>query len=171
MERIGASSLPIIIGIIVIYGYLHGVNVFDSFLNGAKDGLTTAIRLLPTLIGLIMAVTMLRASGLLDALCELLTPISTQLHIPSEIIPLAFLRPISGSGATAYTQELLSTHGPDSLIGQIASVMSSATETTFYAIAVYFGATKYKKLYYTVPIALLGDLTTMAVAVISISFL
>lgn len=168
MEKIGAAALPVVVGIILLYGFLGGVDVFDCFVEGAKTGLHTAAKILPTLIGLVMAVAMLRASGLLEALCGLLGPVLARAGVPAELIPLALLRPVSGSGASAYAYGLLKQFGPDSTLGKMASVLSSATETTFYAVAVYFGATKYKKLYYTVPVALLGDITVFIFAVLTV---
>lgn len=168
MEQIAACALPLVMGIILIHGYLTGTNVFDCFVTGAKEGIRTTVKLLPTLIGLIIAVTMLQTSGLLDAIAALFRPLATQLGIAPELAPLAFLRPISGSGSSAYTIGLLQQFGPDSETGIIASVMSAATETTFYAIAVYFGATAYKQYRYTLPAALLGDVVTVIVAILSV---
>lgn len=171
MEAVGASVLPIVIGLILIFGFFKGVEVFDAFLIGAREGVTSAIKILPTLIGLIMAVSMLRASGLLDMLCSLAAPIFNIIDVSPEIAPLALLRPVSGSGATAYTMSILEAFGPDSETGKIASVLSSATETTFYAVAVYFGATKSKKLYYTIPVSLIGDACTLIMAIITVKLL
>lgn len=171
MENLGESVLPVVICIILVFGFIKGIDVFDTFLKGAKEGVTQSIRILPTLIGLIMAVSMLRASGLLDMLCELFIPIADFANISPQILPLAILRPISGSGSTAYTMSLMETFGPDSETGRIASVLSSSTETTFYAIAVYFGVTRYKKLYYTIPISLIGDFCTVVVAVLSVKYI
>lgn len=171
MENIGAAALPIVVGVILLCGFLKGVNVFDCFVEGAKDGLQATISVLPTLVGLIMAVTMLRASGLLEAICYMLEPAASFLGISSEIIPMALLRPVSGSGSTAYARDIMMQFGPDSSTGKMASVLAASTETTFYAIAVYFGATTYKKLYYTVPVALLGDVATFIFAILTVNLL
>lgn len=171
MEQIGAAALPVIVGVIVLFGYFKGVDLFDVFLSGAKEGIHSTVRILPTLIGLIVAVTMLRASGLLELLCNLLQPAAQAVGVSPEIAPLALLRPISGSGSSAYTLSILQQFGPDSETGKIASVLASSTETTFYAIAVYFGACKYKKLYYTVPVALLGDATALIFSVLTVKLL
>ena len=163
--------MPVIIGIIVLYGFLKKVDVFDTFLEGAKEGITSSLRILPTLIGLIVAVSMVRASGLLEMLCSLAEPLTNAAGISPEILPLAILRPISGSGSSAYTLSILQQFGPDSETGKIASVLASSTETTFYAIAVYFGACQYKKLRYTVPAALLGDCAALIFAVLTVKLL
>ena len=114
---------------------------------------------------------MLRASGLLELLCGLLDPIAQGAGVPAELLPLALLRPISGSGASAYTLDLLQQFGPDSETGKIASVLSSSTETTFYAVAVYFGACGYKRLRHTVPAALLGDAAALAFSIVTVKLL
>ncbi|MGI6255396.1 MAG: spore maturation protein [Acutalibacter sp.] len=171
MAQVGAAALPVMVGLILLFGFAKGVPVFDVFLTGAKDGLRTTLNLLPTLIGLIAAVTMLRASGLLDALCTLLQPVASAVGISPELLPLALLRPISGSGASAYTLDLFRQFGPDSETGRIASVLSSSTETTFYAIAVYFGSCGYKRLGYTIPAALMGDLTALVCSIFTVKFL
>lgn len=170
MEQIGGAAMPFLIGIILVFGFVKNVDVFDAFLDGAREGLQASMRILPTLIGLIMAVTMVRASGLLDMICALAQPVTDALGISPELVPLALLRPISGSGSSAYTLTLLEQFGPDSETGKIASVLSSATETTFYAVAVYFGACGYKKLRWTVPAALLGDAAAVAFSIFTVKF-
>lgn len=168
MEQIGAAALPVVIGVILLFGFFRGIDLFDAFLSGAKEGVRTSLGILPTLIGLIVAVSMVRASGLLDAVCALTAPLAQKAGIAPEIIPLALLRPISGSGATAYTLSLLEQFGPDSETGRIASVLASSTETTFYAVTVYFGACQCKKLRYTLPAALLGDMAAVVLSVAAV---
>ncbi len=168
MSQAGAAALPAIVGAIVLFGFLRNVDVFDAFLQGAREGVASSFKILPTLIGLIVAVSMVRASGLLDLICGLFAPLTNALGLSPEIVPLAVLRPISGSGSSAYALSVLRQFGPDSETGKIASVLSSSTETTFYAIAVYFGACGYKKLRYTVPCALLGDAAALVFAVLTV---
>lgn len=160
--------MPVMIGLILIFGYFKGVDVFDAFVSGAKEGIGSTLQILPTLIGLIVAVSMVRASGLLDIICSLAEPLAEAVGVSPEILPLALLRPISGSGSSAYTLSVMEQFGPDSETGKIASVLASSTETTFYAIAVYFGACKCKKLYYTVPAALLGDCAALVFSVLTV---
>lgn len=171
MEQIGAAALPVMVGLILFFGFAKGVPVFDVFLVGAKEGIRTSLKLLPTLIGLIVAVTMVRSSGLLERFGSLLGTLAGKVGVSPELLPLALLRPISGSGASAYTLNLLQQFGPDSETGKIASVLSSSTETTFYAIAVYFGACGYKRLRYTLPAALLGDATALVVSIVTVKLL
>lgn len=168
MEQIGAAALPVIIGAILLFGFFKGVDVFDAFVLGAKEGISTTIGLLPTLLGLIVAVSMVRASGLLDAVCVLCEPIAQWAGISTELLPLALLRPISGSGSSAYTLSLLEQFGPDSETGMIASVLASSTETTFYAVTVYFGAAGCRKLGHTLPAALAGDMMSVLLSVVTV---
>ena len=168
MERIGAAALPVLLGAILAFGFFKGVDVFDTFLLGAKEGLHTTLHILPTLIGLIMAVGMVRASGLLEMLCALAQPVAQGLGVNPEILPLALLRPISGSGASAYTLSILEAFGPDSVTGKMASVLAASTETTFYAITVYFGACGCKKLSCAVPAGLLGDAAALIFSVLTV---
>ena len=171
MEQIGAAAMPAIVAAILVYGFIKGVDVFDTFLEGAKEGMETSVHLLPTLVGLIVAVSMVRASGLLELLCSIAEPLTKAVGISPEVLPLALLRPISGSGASAYTLSLMQQFGPDSETGKLASVLASSTETTFYAVTVYFGAAGYKRLRYTVPAALLGDLTAVVLAVLTVKLI
>ncbi len=171
MEQLGAAALPVMVGLILLFGFVQGVPVFDTFLMGAKEGIRTSLKILPTLIGLIAAVTMVRASGLLELICGLFSPLAEMVGVSPELLPLALLRPISGSGSSAYTLELFHQFGPDSETGKIASVLSASTETTFYAIAVYFGSCGYKRLYHTLPAALLGDTTALVVSILTVKFL
>ena len=170
MEQIGAAALPVIVGVILLFGFFKDVDVFDAFVSGAKEGIKTTIGLLPTLIGLIVAVNMVKASGLLEALCALCGPLVQGLGVSPEVLPLALPRPASGSGSSAYTLSLLEQFGPDSETGKIASVLASSTETTFYAVTVYFGAVGCKKLRYTLPAALAGDCMAVVLSVVTVKF-
>jgi spore maturation protein B len=169
MEQIGAAAMPVIVGVILLFGFCKGVDVFDSFLAGAKEGISTSIGILPTLVGLIVAVNMVRASGLLDLVCGLGQPAAELAGVSPELVPLALLRPVSGSGATAYLAELLERVGPDSITGKTASVLAASTETTFYAITVYFGACHCKKTGWSVPAALTGDAAATVLAVVTVT--
>lgn len=168
MEQLGAAALPVILGGILLFGFFKDVDVFDSFVQGAKEGIRSTLHLMPTLIGLILAVAMLRASGLLEMVCGLARPLAQAAGIAPELLPLALLRPVSGSGASAYTLSLLQQFGPDSPTGKIASVLAASTETTFYAITVYFGACGCRKLSYSVPAGLLGDAAALVFSILSV---
>ena len=140
------------------------VDVYAALTAGAGEGLKTAASILPSLVVLLGGVYMLRASGALEALSNLLAPVLSLLGIPAETAALMFLRPVSGSGALAVGGEIMAEYGPDSYLGRCAAVMLGSTETTFYVIAVYFGAAKIKRTRHAVPAALVADLTGFAVA-------
>ncbi len=171
MNQISHYILPVVIVIIVGYGLIKRVPVFDCFLEGAKEGLTASVQILPALIALITAVGMFKASGALDIFTYALRPFANLLHLPQEVIPLAILRPISGSGALVIFQDILQQYGPDSFVGQVASVMQGSTETTFYTIAVYYGATKAQKTRHTLPSALTADIAGFFMSAVAVRLL
>lgn len=163
--------IPAMILVIIAYGFAKGVPVFDTFLEGAKEGLAVAVKIIPTLIALLVAVTMFKDSGALDLLTFGLSPVGNFFNIPAEVLPLALLRPISGSGALAMLEEILRQFGPDGFIGRCASVMTGSTETTFYTIAVYFGAVGIKKTGCTVYAALFADFCSFLASVFFVTVL
>jgi spore maturation protein B len=150
--------VPATIFFILIFGFVRKVPVFDVFVSGAKEGAMSCFDILPSLVGLILAVNMLSASGALDLVSSALRPAALALGLPPEVMPLALMRPVSGSGSNALLLQLFRDYGPDSFVGRVASVMNGSTETTFYAIAVYFGAVGIKKTRHTIPAALTADL-------------
>lgn len=139
-------------------------NPYGLLLAGAKDGLSLLISLIPTLVLLMTSVTMLRTSGAMDMLSELLAPAAKLFGIPPETVALVLIRPISGSAALAVGSELMLRHGADSLVGRTAAIMLGSTETTFYTISVYFGAANIRKTRYTLPAALFADLVGFVMA-------
>lgn len=150
--------VPAVMCGILIYGLYREVDVFGVFLTGAREGLQTAVDILPSLVALMTCVGMFKASGALDVLTYAMQPVSEAFKLPGEVIPLAILRPISGSGALVIFDDLLRTYGPDSYIGRVASVLEGSSETTFYTIAVYFGAVQVSKIRHTLPASLTADL-------------
>lgn len=160
--------IPLVVVMFIVFGLVKRVGVFDSFLCGAKDGLYTLYTIAPTLIGLITAVTMLKASGATDMLTEAITPIAERLGFPAEIVPVAILRPISGGGSTALLLNIFKDCGPDSFAGRIVSVMAGSTETTFYAIAVYFGSVGIKRIRHTLISGLMADFTAVVFSVLTV---
>lgn len=161
--------MPCIIGAVSLYGLIKKVPVFDAFVIGAKDGLKTVYSIAPTLIGLIVCVSMLKASGALTLLCEWMSPVCEKIGFPSQLLPMTLLRPVSGGGSTALLNQVLKDNGPDSFIGRCASVIAGSTETTFYAITMYFGAVKIKKIRHTLFSALAADFTAAVIAVVTVS--
>lgn len=168
---ISIIAMPIIIFIIVFTGVNEKKKTFDLFLKGAKDGIEITLKLFPTLVGLFLAIGMLKSSGTIDIIVNILKPILIKFDIPSEILPLAILRPISGSGSIAIATEIMKSYGTDTLIGLIASVIMGATETTIYTIAVYTSSVKIKNTRFVLWAALTADFVGMATAVIVCRFL
>ena len=159
------SLLPaLLLAASALYASLRGTDVFAALTEGGKKGLTVMLGILPALVSLLPAVYMLRASGALDAFGSLVAPLLRLLRIPPELTPLMLLRPFSGSGALAVGGELMSTYGADSLIGRSAAVLLGSTETTFYVLAVYFGAAGVKKSRHAVPAALCADFASFLAA-------
>ncbi len=164
-----ANLFPVlIVTLIASIAFVKSVPIFTTFIKGAKEGINSAVSVMPTLIGIIVGISMLQSSGAITAISNILSPLCEFFGIPSEIIPLAIIRPISGSGANSALINIFETNGTDSLEGQIASVLSASTETTFYAISIYFGARHYKSLLYTVPTALSGDFVAFILAGLSV---
>lgn len=157
--------VPAMILGIVTYGITTGVNVYDEFIKGAKKGFGTVIKIMPTLIGLMMAVGILRASGFLDFLSELIGKVTSHIGFPSQLVPLAIVRMFSSSAATGLVLDLYKEYGTDSRIGLIASVMMCCTETIFYTMSVYFMTAKIKKTRYTLTGALIATLTGIIASV------
>lgn len=168
MDKLGVYLVPAVFLIILIFGALRRVPMFDAFTDGAKEGLRSAAAILPTLIGLMLAVTMLKASGALDMLSAFLAPLVSLLGIPPEVLPLALIKPVSGSGSTAVLAQLFEAYGADSTIGRVASVIAASSETTFYCIAVYYGAVGIKKTRHTVPAALAADITACLLSALAV---
>lgn len=158
-------AMPLIILLIATYGLIEKNKVFDDFLEGAKEGIEIVFSILPTLVGLFVAIGALRNSGILDMIIRIITPILNVIHFPSEIMPLAMLRPISGSGSIAVATDIMKTYGVDSSIGMMASVIMGSTETTLYTIAVYTSCVKIKKTRFVLVASLVADVVGMLVSV------
>ena len=159
MEFLFTMVVPLTISGVALYGVGRRVDVYSALIHGAEEGLETLLLIVPALVGLLTAVSMLRASGALDLAARLLAPLLDRVGVPSELLPLMLVRPISGSAALGVGAELIGTYGPDSYLGRVAAVMLGSTETTFYTIAVYFGAVGVTRTRYALPAALCADLT------------
>ena len=155
-----------IVAFIVVFGVLKRCSVYSAFTLGAEEGLKTALKIVPQLVGLLVAIKVFNASGLMDFLVELLSPLAKILHFPSEALPFALLRPVSGSGSLAMATDIFKRYGPDSFAGRVVSVMMGSTETTFYTVAVYFGAVGVKNVRHTLLCALFADLVSMIMSVV-----
>ena len=155
---LSALVVPVILCFTACFAMRRRVDVYSALTKGAEEGLTVLLHILPSLIGLLTAVYMFRASGAKEFLAALLSPALEKLGIPPETAPLLFIRPISGSGALAVGSEIMETYGADSYIGRVAAVMLGSSETTFYTIAIYYGSAGIVKTRYTIPAALCADL-------------
>lgn len=156
--------LPLTVVGTVVFGLLKKVKVFDCFAEGAKKGIRTVYELLPSITGLVVAVTMLRASGALTILSDVFSPVADLLNIPSEVIPMALISPVSGGGSMSFFEQVLKEHGPDSFLGQVASVLMGSTDTTLYAVTVYYSAVGIKKTRHTLYAGLIADFTCFLLA-------
>lgn len=165
INYISSIAMPLIIFIIVCSGLNEKKKTFDIFLKGAKEGIEIVVKIFPTLVGLFLAIVMLKNSGTIDFIIRILNPILSTFQVPSEILPLAILRPISGSGSIAIATEIMKSFGVDSNIGLIASVIMGSTETTIYTIAVYTSSVKIKDSRFVLWAALAADIVGMAASV------
>lgn len=164
MEPFSAWILPLLLSGAALWGARRRVDVYDALVTGGKSGLQVAVSILPALAALLTAVYMLRASGAMDALAAALAPVLGLLGIPPETAALLLVRPVSGSGALAVGSQIMEQYGPDSAVGRTAAVMLGCSETTFYTVAVYFGAAGIRRTRYTIPAALTADLAAFVAA-------
>ena len=166
INYISEAAMPIIILLIIMYGLKEKNKVFDTFLVGAKEGIEIVFKMFPTLIGIFLAVGALRSSGIIDLIVNCISPITNLLEIPSQIIPLAILRPISGSASMAVAVDIMQNYGVDTLIGIISSTIMGSTETTFYTIAIYTSCVGIKKTRGILFAALAADIAGMLVSTV-----
>ncbi len=159
---------PVIIIVVFAVGIATKTDIFDAFIEGASDGLKTTFDILPALICLMTCIGMFKASGAMEMLIQFISPLTSFFGFPDECTPLIFIRPLSGSGALSVYDGIISENGPDSFAGRIASTMMGSTETTFYTVAVYFGAAKIKKTRYAIPAALIGDMVGWIASAIAV---
>ncbi|MFB5675525.1 spore maturation protein [Paenibacillus terreus] len=165
INLISAWAIPVILAFIPLYAYMKKVPVYESFTEGAKDGFSTAIGIIPSLVGMMVAISVFRASGALDFILSWFAPLFRLWDIPPEVLPLGLLRPLTGSGSLAYTTDLIRTYGPDSMIGRMASTIQGSTDTTLYVIAVYFGAVGIRNGRYALKVGLFSDFVGFAAAI------
>lgn len=171
INYISSAAIPVIMLLIIVYGLLEKSKVYDTFVDGAKEGIEVVFNIFPTLIGIFVAVGALRSSGILDLIINIISPITNIFRIPSEIMPLALVRPISGSASTAVATDIMTKFGVDSSIGLIASTIMGSTETTFYTIAIYTACVGIKNIRFVLAAALIADFIGMITSVIICGFL
>ncbi|WP_419881247.1 spore maturation protein [Peribacillus sp. B-H-3] len=170
MTVISIWMIPILIGGILLYGTFKKVPTYETFVEGGKEGIQISFSIIPFLVGMLVAISVFRASGALDYVVGFLKPVLSIIHVPAEIVPLAIIRPLSGTAALGMTSDLISVYGPDSFIGRLAATIQGSTDTTFYVLTVYFGAVGIKKMGDAVKVGLLADLVGIAAAIAVVSW-
>ncbi len=165
LKAVSDFAIPVLFLVILSIAVYRDVKVYDVFIEGAEEGISTILRIMPSLVGLMVAVGVFRESGALDLLVYALKPVTKLLGIPPEIVPLIFMRPISGSASLALVSDIIKTYGPDSFIGRVASTMMGSAETIFYTLTVYFGSVGIKNIRYTLVAALISDVVGVIAAV------
>ncbi len=166
MEIVSKIILPIFIIVIIFYGVKKKINVYDTFLEGAKEGLMTTFSIFPAIIAMIFAINIFLDSNVLGFIMKILSPLLGNINMPLEIIPMALLRPVSGTASLAIMNDIFKSFGPDSFIGRLASVLQGCTDTTIYVIALYFGTVKITKIRHALWGGLFADLIGIIAAVI-----
>ncbi len=165
IDWLSILAIPVILLFFIGFGYFKKVKVYEEFVEGAKEGFNVGVTIIPYLVAMLVAIAMFRACGALEFLTNILGSVTSKIGIPGEILPMAFMRPLSGSGSISVMTEIMKTYGVDSLYGFMASTMFGSTETTFYVVAVYFGAVNVRNTRYAIPAGLLADLAGLITAV------
>jgi spore maturation protein B len=164
MNIISVIAIPFVIFSFLFYGFFKKVKVYESFVEGAKEGFNVAVRIIPYLVAMLVAIGIFRASGAMDVFVAILSPITNLIGFPAEALPMALMRPLSGSGSLGIMTEIMKTHGPDSFLGLLVSTMYGSTETTFYVLAVYFGSVNIRKTRHAVLAGVISDITGLLTA-------
>ena len=171
LEALSIWAIPLVVAGVPLFALTRKVKVYPVFVEGAKEGFQVAVRVIPPLVAVVVALGMLRASGAMDGLATLLAPLTSRIGIPASVLPMVLVRPLSGGAALGVVADVLRSDGADSYAGRLASVMAGSTETTFYVLAVYFGAAGITRYRHALPAALLADLAGMAAAVVVVRLL
>jgi len=166
LSSVSVWAIPFFLTVVPLYGAFKKVKVYESFVEGAKGGFQIAIRIIPYLVAILVAVGMLRGAGVIDMLAQGIGPALDKVGFPVEILPVGILRPLSGSGSLGIVTELIQEHGPDSFLGRLAATAYGSTETTFYVLAVYFGSVGIKKARHAVLSGLVADVVALVMAVV-----
>ncbi len=165
INQLSYFIIPLMLVGFPLYGLYKRVPVYESFVEGAKEGFQVAVRIIPYLVAILFAIAMFRASGAMEALTRALDPVLSLIGFPAELLPMAIIRSLSGSGSAALVADMIKQYGEDSLYVKMAAVMFGSSETTFYVIAVYFGAISIRKTRHAVPAGLISDVAAMLIAV------
>ncbi|TJY44384.1 spore maturation protein [Cohnella pontilimi] len=165
IELLSAWMIPMLIAFIPLYAAYRKVPVYETFIDGAKDGFGTAVSIIPHLVGMLTAISMFRASGALDTIIQSIRPFLELLGVPGEVLPLALLRPLTGAGSLAFVTDLIKTQGPDTFAAKVAATIQGSTDTTLYVLTVYFGAVGIRNSRYALKVGLFSDIVGFFAAV------
>lgn len=165
LEALSVWAIPMLLLAVPLIGLIRKIKVYESFVEGAKEGFQVAVRIIPFLVAILVAIGMFRVSGAMEYFVAAVSPLTNLIGMPAEVLPVALMRPLSGSGTMGLVTELMKTHGPDSFIGRLASTMYGSTETTFYVLAVYFGSVSISKTRHALPAGLIADVCGLMAAV------
>lgn len=166
MNMFSKIVIPVFIVFVIFYGFIKKVNIYDAFLEGAKEGLMISFNIFPSIIAMVFAINIFLDSNFVNAVLGVFTPVLNLINIPLEIMPMALLRPISGTASLAIMNDIFIKYGPDSYVGRLASVLQGCTDTTIYVIALYFSSIGVKKIRYSLSVGLFADLVGISVAFI-----
>ena len=159
-------AIPVLLFVITVFALIRKVNVYEKFIQGAQEGFTTAVKTIPFLVAMFVAISVFRSSGAMDLFVKMVSPVTEVLGIPAEVLPLGIMRPLSGGGALGITAELIKTYGPDSFIGRLASTLQGSTDTTFFVLTLYFGSVGVIRYRYAVFSGLTADITGFIASVL-----
>jgi spore maturation protein B len=165
LKTLSALSIPLLLSFFPLYAAVRGIKVYEEFVEGAKEGFQVIIRIIPNLVAILVAIGMFRGAGGIDLLTDKLTPLMKLAHFPPELLPMGLIRPLSGSGTTGVFTDVVLKYGPDNILSRMAATMQGSSETTFYVLAVYFGAVGIKRTRYAVPAGLIADLVSLIASV------
>ena len=165
IQILSLLAIPLLVLFIVVYGAYKKVKIYEAFVEGAKEGFQVGVRIIPYLVAMLVAIGIFRAGGAMDFLNLLLSPITGWIGMPAETLPMALMRPLSGTGALGVMAETIKAHGPDSLIGRMVAVMMGSGETTFYVLAVYFGSVGITRTRQAVPAGIIADVVGILMSV------
>jgi spore maturation protein B len=165
VNTLSILAIPGLVLFVVVYGAMKKVRIYEAFVEGAKEGFQVGVRIIPYLVAMLVAIGVFRAGGAMDVLTAALAPVTSWIGMPSEALPMALMRPLSGSGALGVMSETIQAHGPDSLIGRLVAVMMGSGETTFYVLAVYFGSVSISRTRHAVPAGIVADIAGILASV------
>ena len=171
MQTIANLLIPLIAMSVIIYGLYKKVNIYDSFINGVSEGLKMGLEIFPTIMAMVIAINIITSSGIINYLTEILSYPLSLIKFPSEILPIALLRPISSSASLIVMNDILKIYGPDSFLGMLASIIQGSTDTTIYILGMYFSSVGIKKIKYSLIVGLLADLSCIIIALIVLNII